>query len=251
MKRTARRPLAREAVPTRNALVFGLALTVASFCWLWRTTNLLSGLLALATVAFYVFVYTLLLKRRTSQNVVWGGAAGCMPVMIGWSAVTGTIGWPALVMFAVIFFWTPPHVGAGDAVQGRLQGGRRSDAAGRRHRATGDQADPDLHLADGAGDPGAGARRRLAVRRGRGFRGRVVPRDGPPAVLRRAPANRSSRCGCSCSRTTTWPSFSARWQSTRRSGCLSCSDRQGSKTIEPVVLRPCRSSCARAASASG
>ncbi|MCV7351905.1 heme o synthase [Mycobacterium parmense] len=112
MKRTARRPLAREAVPTRNALVFGLALTVASFCWLWRTTNLLSGLLALATVAFYVFVYTLLLKRRTSQNVVWGGAAGCMPVMIGWSAVTGTIGWPALVMFAVIFFWTPPHTWA-------------------------------------------------------------------------------------------------------------------------------------------
>jgi heme o synthase len=112
MKRTARRPLARAAVPTRNALVFGLALTVISFFWLWWTTNLLSGLLALATIAFYVFVYTLLLKRRTSQNVVWGGAAGCMPVMIGWSAVTGTIGWPALVMFAVIFFWTPPHTWA-------------------------------------------------------------------------------------------------------------------------------------------
>ena len=66
----------------------------------------------MATIAFYVFVYTLLLKRRTSQNVVWGGAAGCMPVMIGWSAVTGTIGWPALVMFAIIFFWTPPHTWA-------------------------------------------------------------------------------------------------------------------------------------------
>src|SRR5690348_14477723 len=112
MKRTARRPLARAAVPTRNALVFGLVLTVASFVWLWWTTNLLSGLLALATIAFYVFVYTLLLKRRTSQNVVWGGAAGCMPVMIGWSAVTGTIQWPALVMFMVIFFWTPPHTWA-------------------------------------------------------------------------------------------------------------------------------------------
>jgi protoheme IX farnesyltransferase len=112
MKRTARRPLARAAVPTRNALVLGLVLTVGSFFWLWWTTNLLSGLLALATIAFYVFVYTLLLKRRTSQNVVWGGAAGCMPVMIGWSAVTGTIGWPALVMFAVIFFWTPPHTWA-------------------------------------------------------------------------------------------------------------------------------------------
>lgn len=112
MKRTARRPLARAAVPTRNALVLGLVLTVSSFVWLWSTTNLLSGLLALATIAFYVFVYTLLLKRRTSQNVVWGGAAGCMPVMIGWSAVTGTIQWPALVMFAIIFFWTPPHTWA-------------------------------------------------------------------------------------------------------------------------------------------
>ncbi len=112
MKRTARRPLARAAVPTRNALIFGLALSVGSFCWLWWTTNLLSGLLAVATIAFYVFVYTLLLKRRTAQNVVWGGAAGCMPVMIGWSAVTGTIGWPALAMFAIIFFWTPPHTWA-------------------------------------------------------------------------------------------------------------------------------------------
>src|SRR6202048_2534585 len=112
MKRTARRPLARAIVPTRNALVFGLVLSVASFFWLWWTTTLLSGLLAAATIAFYVFVYPLLLKRRTSQNVVWGGAAGCMPVMISWSAVTGTIGWPALVMFAIIFFWTPPHTWA-------------------------------------------------------------------------------------------------------------------------------------------
>ncbi|MGE5697577.1 MAG: heme o synthase [Candidatus Sericytochromatia bacterium] len=112
MKRTARRPLARDAVPTSHALVFGVALSVASFFWLWWTTNLLSAHLAGATIGFYVFVYTLLLKRRTSQNVVWGGAAGCMPVMIGWSAVTGTIAWPALAMFAVIFFWTPPHTWA-------------------------------------------------------------------------------------------------------------------------------------------
>ena len=112
MKRTAQRPLARDAVPTGHALVFGLVLSVASFVWLWWTTNLLSGLLAMGTIAFYVFVYTLLLKRRTSQNVVWGGAAGCMPVMIAWSAVTGTIAWPALVMFAIIFFWTPPHTWA-------------------------------------------------------------------------------------------------------------------------------------------
>ena len=112
MKRTARRPLARESVPTRHALIFGLLLSVGSFAWLWWTTNLLSGLLAVATILFYVFVYTLLLKRRTSQNVVWGGAAGCMPVMIAWSAVTGTIPWPALVMFGIIFFWTPPHTWA-------------------------------------------------------------------------------------------------------------------------------------------
>jgi heme o synthase len=112
MQRTARRPLARSAVPTRNALVFGVVLSVGSFCWLWWTTNLLSGVLAVATIAFYVFVYTLLLKRRTSQNVVWGGAAGCMPVMIGWSAVTDGIRWPALLMFAIIFFWTPPHTWA-------------------------------------------------------------------------------------------------------------------------------------------
>ena len=112
MTRTAGRPLARAAVPRSHALVFGLALSVASFFWLWWTTNLLSAHLAAATIAFYVLVYTLLLKRRTSQNVVWGGAAGCMPVMIGWSAVTDTIGWQALAMFAVIFFWTPPHTWA-------------------------------------------------------------------------------------------------------------------------------------------
>lgn len=112
MKRTERRPLARATVPRGHALVFGLALSVGSFFWLWWTTNMLSAHLAGATIAFYVLVYTLLLKRRTSQNVVWGGAAGCMPVMIGWSAVTDTIAWPAVVMFLIIFFWTPPHTWA-------------------------------------------------------------------------------------------------------------------------------------------
>lgn len=112
MKRTARRPLARATVPRSHALVFGLTLSVASFFWLWWTTNMLSAHLAAATIAFYVLIYTLVLKRRTSQNVVWGGAAGCMPVMIGWSAVTGTIGWQAIAMFAIIFFWTPPHTWA-------------------------------------------------------------------------------------------------------------------------------------------
>ncbi|MEV6769146.1 heme o synthase [Nocardia sp. NPDC051030] len=112
MKRTSKRPLAREAVPTRNAAIFGIALGLASFAWLWWQANLLSGVLVVATILFYVFVYTLGLKRRTSQNVVWGGAAGCMPALVGWSAVTGNIAWPAVVLFLVIFFWTPPHTWA-------------------------------------------------------------------------------------------------------------------------------------------
>jgi heme o synthase len=112
MKRTRARPLVTQEVPIGHALIFGIALGMASFGWLWATTNLLSALLAVATILFYVFVYTLLLKRRTAQNIIWGGAAGCMPVVIGWSAVTGTVGWPALVMFGVIFFWTPPHTWA-------------------------------------------------------------------------------------------------------------------------------------------
>ena len=112
MKRTKARPLARNEVPPRNALLFGIVLGLVSFGFLWITTNLLAAALAVATILFYIFVYTLVLKRRTAQNVVWGGAAGCMPVVIGWSAVTGTIGWPALVMFGVIFFWTPPHTWA-------------------------------------------------------------------------------------------------------------------------------------------
>ncbi len=109
MKRTSSRPLPKHAVPTRNALVFGIVLGILSFAWLWPTTNLLAAVLAVAAILFYVFVYTMVLKRRTAQNIVWGGAAGCMPVVIGWSAVTGDVGWPAMVMFGVIFFWTPPH----------------------------------------------------------------------------------------------------------------------------------------------
>lgn len=112
MKRTAKRPLARAAVPTSHAFVFGVVLGIGSFAWLWWQANLLSGALVIATILFYVFVYTLGLKRRTAQNVVWGGAAGCMPALVGWSAVTGTIAWPALVLFAVVFFWTPPHTWA-------------------------------------------------------------------------------------------------------------------------------------------
>jgi heme o synthase len=112
MHRTRARPLVTYEMPLRHALIFGIALGVAAFGWLWATTNVLSALLAVATIVFYVFVYTLLLKRRTAQNIIWGGAAGCMPVVIGWSAVTDTVSWPALVMFGMVFFWTPPHTWA-------------------------------------------------------------------------------------------------------------------------------------------
>ncbi|NLU81219.1 heme o synthase [Rhodococcus sp. HNM0569] len=112
MKRTERRPLARDAVPTRNAFVFGVVLGVASFAWLWWRANLLAGVLVVLTIAFYVLVYTMVLKRRTWQNVIWGGAAGCMPALVGWAAVTGSLSWEPVVLFLVVFFWTPPHTWA-------------------------------------------------------------------------------------------------------------------------------------------
>src|SRR3954452_4607162 len=109
MHRTSRRPLVTGTVSPRGALVFGVALAVASTVWLGLLVNWLSAGLALGALLFYVFGYTLLLKRRTAQNIVWGGAAGCMPVLIGWSAVTDSLSWSAFILFMVIFFWTPPH----------------------------------------------------------------------------------------------------------------------------------------------
>ena len=109
MARTARRPLHRQAVSPRAALVFGGILGGAAIAELWLTTNVLSAALAGVAIAFYVGVYTAVLKRRTPSNIVWGGAAGCMPVLIGWSAVTNSLAWAPVVLFAVIFFWTPPH----------------------------------------------------------------------------------------------------------------------------------------------
>jgi heme o synthase len=113
MKRTARRPLVarggQQAVRPGEALVFGIALGIASTLLLGLLANWLSAALADGAILFYVFVYTLLLKRRTASNIVIGGAAGCFPVLVGWAAVTGTVSWPAVVLFAVIFLWTPPH----------------------------------------------------------------------------------------------------------------------------------------------
>jgi protoheme IX farnesyltransferase len=109
MRRTRNRPLPRNAVSPREALRFGIGLSIVSFAWLTLTVNLLSAVLAASAIGFYVFVYTLWLKRSTPQNIVIGGAAGCVPVLVAWAAVTGTVGVPALVLFAIVFYWTPPH----------------------------------------------------------------------------------------------------------------------------------------------
>jgi protoheme IX farnesyltransferase len=109
MHRTQGRPLPMGQVQPATALVFALALEVAGFALLALTSNLLAGLLAVSATAFYVFVYTLWLKRTTPQNIVIGGAAGAFPPLVGWAAVTGHVGLPALVLVAIIFFWTPPH----------------------------------------------------------------------------------------------------------------------------------------------
>jgi heme o synthase len=109
MPRTQGRPLVTGIVTPRQALVFATILEIAAFAILWAGANLLSACLALSATLFYVFVYTLWLKRRTEQNIIWGGIAGCFPVLIGWAAVTGTVSAAAWVLFAVIFLWTPPH----------------------------------------------------------------------------------------------------------------------------------------------
>lgn len=109
MDRTSQRPLVTGMVSPREGLVFGLSLAVISTLWFGLLVNWLSAALALGALLFYVVVYTMILKRRTSQNIVWGGIAGCMPVFIGWSAVTNSLSWAAVILFLVMFFWTPPH----------------------------------------------------------------------------------------------------------------------------------------------
>jgi protoheme IX farnesyltransferase len=109
MRRTRRRPLPMVQVTPRETLVFGITLAVGSTLFLGLALNWVAAGLSVFAICFYVFVYSLLLKRRTSQNVVWGGIAGCMPVLIGWSALTGGMAWTPLVLFLVVFFWTPPH----------------------------------------------------------------------------------------------------------------------------------------------
>ncbi|MEO9255770.1 MAG: heme o synthase [Tepidiformaceae bacterium] len=109
MKRTRNRPLVTGIIQPSHALVFGIALGAIAFVFLWATTTLAAALLSLSALLFYVFIYTMWLKRRTPQNIVIGGAAGAFPPMVGWAAVTGDVSVAAFVMFAIIFFWTPPH----------------------------------------------------------------------------------------------------------------------------------------------
>ena len=109
MARTQKRPLVTGELTDREALVFAWVTGAASIAWLFFLVNWVAAALSLFAILYYVFVYTLLLKRRTPQNIVWGGAAGCMPVLIGWAGVTGSIGWAPVILFGIVFLWTPPH----------------------------------------------------------------------------------------------------------------------------------------------
>ena len=109
MARTSKRPVVTGLISKTNATIFATAIGIASLILFWLFTTPLATLLALIAIAFYVLVYTMALKQRTSQNIVWGGAAGCMPVLIGWAAVTNSLSLTPWVFFFVIFFWTPPH----------------------------------------------------------------------------------------------------------------------------------------------
>ena len=109
MDRTAHRPLVTGKVTVRGAVALGITLSLLSVIWLESQVNTLSALFAASAIVFYVCVYTLLLKRRTSSNIVWGGAAGCFPVLIGWAAVTNSISLAPIVLFLIVFWWTPPH----------------------------------------------------------------------------------------------------------------------------------------------
>ncbi len=109
MQRTVNRPLVTGEVSPRGALVFAWSLAVGSTVWLLLTTNWLAATFSAVAIFFYVVIYTMILKRRTEQNIVWGGIAGCFPVLIGWTAVTGSLAWPPVILFALVFLWTPPH----------------------------------------------------------------------------------------------------------------------------------------------
>ena len=237
MRRTARRPLARPApmavVKPSEALIFGIVLGAASTVLLGTLVNWLSAILADAAILFYVFVYTIGLKRRTASNIVIGGAAGCFPVLVGWSAVTGRVSLPAIVLFAVIFFWTPPHFWA-------LAMKFRDDYAAASvpmlpvvaPRVRGGPQDPHLLVRHGRLDPGPRALRGMAVHDLRGRPGRLVPRRGAPAARARGPDERAGsrpprRCRRRVPRAARWtrgpaPGSRARAPTPPRCACSTC-----------------------------
>ena len=112
MRRTRRRPMVREQVSKRAAYTFGVVLGIISTLMLGLGANWLAAALSVTAILYYVFIYTVWLKRRTAQNIVWGGVAGCFPPLIGWTAVTGSVAWPPIILFLIVFFWTPPHTWA-------------------------------------------------------------------------------------------------------------------------------------------
>ena len=197
MNRTKNRPLVTGAMTPAAALVFALSLEVAAFVELWLAVNLLSAVLAVSATLFYVFVYTLWLKRRSSQNIVIGGAAGAVPVLVGWAAVTDSLAWAPVVMFAIIFIWTPPHFWSlGGALQGGLPGGRRAHVAGGRIDAADHDRDRLLHGGAGGRDLPArtGGTPGLDLHdHGRAARCRVpLPRD---AIVGAGPDRAGERAG--------------------------------------------------------
>ena len=192
MRRTRRRALPRHIVSPVSALVFATVLAVLSTVVLALWVNWLSAALSVLANAFYVFVYTMLLKRRTTQNIVWGGLAGCFPALIGWTAVTGELAWTPVVLFLVVFFWTPPHTWA-LALRYRedyrnvdvpmlpvVKPARRGRTTGRRLQL-GDGRDVAAAVAGRRDEPGLPGRRR---RPGRRLPGRGAPdveaREGAP-----------------------------------------------------------------------
>jgi hypothetical protein len=215
MERTQGRPLVTGLVQPRGALIFAVALEIAAFAVLWAGANLLSAVLALSAALFYVFVYTLWLKRTSTQNIVIGGAAGAVPVLVGWAAVLDSLDWAPIVLFGVIFFWTPPTLlGARHPACRRLPGRRCADAAvGGSHRA-GRALDGRLHRGAGRllAAPGARGRHGLDLR-GLGRRARwPVPlghrRPGP------RPFREDGRCGSSATPSATSRCCSERSPST-------------------------------------
>ena len=150
MARTRRRPLPAHQVEPANAVVFGIVLGVLSFGLMAWTINLLAAFLTLLAIAFYVVVYTMLLKRSTPQNIVIGGAAGALPPVIGWAAVTGDVGIPALILFALVFYWTPPHFWALSLrIRKDYAAAGRADAAGRSGDPRDHAPDRAVHAPDG------------------------------------------------------------------------------------------------------